>query len=1815
MSLLINVGRVRSHTWRIVAFCTVILTAGLALWADVPGSKPDRKVRVISFKPQGQTHPVVNITIKFSNSLVSPDSLMRPAAVIPVQITPDVEGLARWTATDELTIYPGKPLNPATEYRATVRADDGFVNGNAIERNQVFTFRTSPLSARVLNYHAQRSRGDRLKGRLVIDLDFNYPVSRKQLKKSLRVKGVADPAKSRLLVIWPDTAAGGTSLAASSNRFRLSTELFDLQDEEQRYKLVIKKDLNCVNCGNGLAVDYTYTMAVPKNPRLDLIVEQITAERPGKQGTILLRFSSRVPTDEVREHVSIDPPVSFSVETRWRGVRIRGDFKPGATYTISVSSGIISTNGELMEREFSSRVIMGDMIPSIRFTSRGLYLPRDGNRLLEINTVNIDTVSIEVSQVFTNNLVTYMATGSDRRGRSMSIHSPYGRGTFVKDFSLVSQKNKELKTTIDIGAILGDTLQGVFVVSARNRTSRWVSDSRHVLMTDIGVMTRMSDRYLLVWANSLSETKPVKKAMVKLFSRNNQLLLEGRTNSKGVAIFSDIADQIEGYRPFLITVEKDGDLSYLRLDNSRLSTSDFDVSGRPYLSKGYEAFVYFDRGVFRPGETAHLVSLVRGKNGALPGSFPYRLKIVGPRGRVFRDYRLTADPAMASIDINLPNDIPTGRYKASALLSDNYVLGQSEFLVEDFVPDRINVEVQTDRTDYTAGDTMTITVIGRMLYGAPAGNLKVSSEIVLSPEKFSPADYNSYSFSVPGKKSSIKRVTLGETVLSDSGTTTLQHIIAKGNRPPGLLSAQIWATVSEAGGRTVSSFVEAKVYPYRRFVGIRTNLGGYAKTGEPVSADIVVILPDGSVSESDSIQVSFSRMVYNSMLKKLPDGSYHFVSEVDVEPIDSLWLRVGPKKSTVSFTPTGYGRYRITARDAISGHAAALEFFATGWGRVPWSMEKPDRLQLDLDHSEYSPGTRAKLQVRAPFSGRLLITIENQTVQDYLVIDLPENTGEIELPVERSYAPNVYISATLIRPANQISKGTPARAYGMIPLKVRSDERRLDVSVICPSEIRPNSKLTVDVTTTGSDGTQLTVAAVDAGILQLTDFSTPDPFKFFYGKRRPSLTGYDLYSLIYPETDRAGSHLSPPGGVSGFRSRRHLNPFQARRVIVVALWSGIVDADSAGSFKVILDVPQFNGQLRIMAVASDGDRFGSGAANLIVREPIILQESFPRFIAPNDEVRGLVTVFNGLDSSATITVEADISGQAWLLRAEPQSIRLESGHQGVVEFPFKGLSVPGRIDVNLRARADMEETHVSFELSNRPALPLTTRFGSGTVTGDVSAIFTIPDEFVDGTAEYVLRTSSITALQMTRNIEYLLRYPYGCVEQTTSALFPLLYFNDLAKVVRPELFGGEGHEYFIAEGIDKLLRFQRSDGAFTYWPGSKRIHNWSSIYASHFLVEARLAGHEVASKGYKRALHSLKDMARDKNYTDVNTEQRIYACLVLAKAGELDRKLFNFLSGISTTELPGYSAYQLASALALAGDVERAKEIVPFDIQPDLTEPESGGNFSSGVRSDAILLDLLLEIDPENPSAVVLARSLLERGRLNRWYNTQSTAFALMSLGKYFNRVEPTAFTGEITIMGETNHRIDTSDFVTTDSALGGKQISISIEGKGPCFYFWQASGVPISSEDSEYDRGIIIRREFLDAKGSPANISSIMLGAQLVGHISIESPNRSVDNVVIADLLPAAFEVENPRLAGSPLMPWLPKNTTKAEYQDIRDDRILLFVHLPKNKTLHFYYGLRAIAAGDFVIPPVAAECMYNPLIAGAGSSGRLTVNNPETE
>ncbi len=1801
----------KSH-YNFIVVVAVFLSVGLALTFDIFAlgqTSADLYVTVKEIKPDGQTTAEKNITIQFSRDMVSIKKLDVPDDDYPLQFDPPLAGIARWIEQDIIRFFPEYGLSPATLYKLKIKSDKIFLYGNKISDKRTFAFNTPPLKLESYFTDVEIEDVKNGTGFINIQLRFNYLVDMDVLQKKLSLKGIKDTEKSKLSFELTDIG-GATSKGNFSKNINIKTEQISLTDLNQEYQLAIKYGLNCFDCGDKLELTLKRTVMVYAKRRLH--INQVNARPIGEYGAIYIYINQKISVDDAKEYITVSPKIDFSIEAGYRNLILHGKFRPGEKYTVTIKPGLSANDGSYIMNEFSTVVSVPHLRPSLNFVARNIFLPKAESKLVELETINVDNLTVEVEQIFSNNLIYALGTNLDRNNNAFNM-SLAGKKYFRQEKELESEKNKKLTTTIDMGAIIGDKQKGIFVLSAYNKNSRWNKDSRFVMLTDMGLVARYQDDYLMVWVNSLSETEPKKNVVVRLISKINQILLEGKTDSKGIVVFENIAKNIEGFVPFIITAEQKDDLTFLKFADCLLPINDFDIKGRPFLTKGYEAYLSFDRGVYRPSDTVHLSSIVRGANGKMPDEFPYFLIVKDPSGREFKSFRVsTKSDAMLTQDFELPSFSKTGQYSVLARIGNDYVIGRAGFQVEEFMPDRIKVKLKTNKKEYSLDESIQIDVEGKYLFGAPTKGHNVSGHVTVESYSFRPAQWSKYRFINSDLKFSKIEYDLPKSNLNDKGFYTYQYKIPQKIKSPSALKGLISVSVFEQGGRAVSNYTEIVIHPYDRYIGMRLNFEGYAKPGQNCQVALVAVDREKRAVGADSVAVKFYRVVYHSLRKQV-NGRYHYVSEKTNLLVDSAYVDVTTDGAVVNFTPPQYGQYLVVATNKENGHSSSINFYASGWGYAPWSMEKPNRIEIDLDFEKYKIGDSAKVQIKAPFSGRLLLTVEKEKVLDFISIDLKENTAEIKIPIKEEYFPNVYVTATIIKKAKDIERTTPARAFGIAPLMLEKSHKEIDLTIIAPEVVKPNQDLTITIESGTHSKTTLTVAAVDEGILQLTDFKDPNPLEFFFGKRRSYLNMYDNYAYVYPQVDKSQSHLNPSGGAMFSEKRkRHLNPISARRVKSVALWSGKIETDHTGKATVTFKVPEFNGKLRIMAVAAQGDKFGAASKGLIVRDNIILQESFPRFTTPNDIVNGLVTVYNNMGHDAEIQVEAQTEGPLDVLSKTTQMIFVPKNSEAKVVFRFKSKIIPGKMSFKIIATSGIEKSEINFEIPNRPGQPITTEYGFGLLNGSDSTTLQLPDSWVAKTNLTSIQTSSLAAVSFSKNINYLIQYPYGCVEQTTSRLLPLLHFNDLVRFVKPEFIGTKGADYFIQEGILKLSNMLRPDGWFSYWPNGNYVNKWGSIYASHFLLQAKENDYQIDKKLYKNIVKYLKKISRGQSLgkQKPNEQEQIYAAYVLAKVHLIENKILNSIRKIEVEKLPLFSRYQLATILALSGNKESAIRLMPAVIVPAIFDAETGGTFSSGVRTNAILLDALMTIDANDPSCAVLAKSLTEDARVGRWGSTQSTAWALMILGDYFSGKEVPDFKGTIKISNDSSYNFDQDGIKLLKKDLIGEQVQIKTEGKGDCYYYWQSSGVPLSNAPREFSNGIIVSRTYLSEDGTPVDLKNLSLGSQIICHIQIESTHKNIENVVVNDLLPAGIEIENQRLKTTPKLSWIPKKAYDITYQDIRDDRLLLFTNLRLNRKVNYYYTARVISSGEFKIPPIAAECMYNPVIAGAASSGVMIVH-----
>lgn len=1776
-------------------FCFLILISGC--------KEGMNGVSITKFYPSDEVPQRTNFTITFSTPVVSPDSVNKWYENANIILTPPVKGKYKWISNHEVRFYPEDPLLPSTEYTAEVspriiKFKDFYLKGK-----RKFTFHTPIIRVEDVRIHYLSDEQKPDKIRITLSIKFNYEVDPIKLKKRMKLR--------------IERGAGikyKFEQTGSSNLIVAVSEPLKLTKKDRGISVFIDKGLRPVGGTLSLKGNYTELIPLPKKRRL--VVESAYPEKKGKVTWVTLRFSTPVSIKELKNYLEISPEVECQLERSGSYVSIKGDFKPGKSYDILIRQGLKAMNGTTLERDFPKHLSMGDIEPYFNFVTKGVYLPKKGRLKVGIESVNMRELELSIEKVYVNNIVYFLNTNSMTSNYVNTYQMRFlGKHIETKKFQPGGERNEKVINTIDMSDYISTDRKGIYIAQLWKPEQHWRRSVKWIIITDLGIMAKRTGDELRVYVNSLEDLNPVGDAGVQLISGNNQILLLGKTNSNGIVVFNNYGEAIKGFSPFVIVVRKGDDFSFLEFNTGRLNLGDFDIGGRPPVGKGYEAFLYTDRGVYRPGDTIHIVSTMRDGQQQIPPNFPIKLLILDPRWQEFQSFKgRTGESGADEFCLGIPTYAKTGNYTAKLLIADDKEIGRVTFKVEEFLPARMKVSLDLDREEYPSGKVVKISVKSMMLFGPPASGRKVEVKGWLEPVNFTHKDYKGFKFSDSEKKMGRIDINMGEDKLNSNGEKTFYYHIPKRLNPPSYIRGTIQVTVFETGGRPFTVRKCFNVHPYPFYIGMKREKEGYPNKGEEVRIDFVAITPDGGKIASRVLELYVYKVNWNTVLERDYRGYHHYRSERKLELVKKEIVRYNGDVSSLVFTPTNYGQYLIKLKDPESNVSSTIGFYVSGWGYAPWAMGKPDRMEIKLDKDSYRVGEEVKVQIQAPFPGRLFLSIERDGVFEERIVMMNENTATISLPVNDNYKPNVYIVGTLIRSNKGIEPHAPLRAFGVTPLSVQSEENRLSIQIDSPERIKPNTEIKIKATIkNGTGNTFLTIAAVDEGICQITDFKTPSPFDFFFGKRRLLVETYDIYSFILPELEKTVKKSSPGGGFAEEEAARYLMPVTVRRVKPVVLWSGILRVKK-GVASVKFKVPQFQGTLRIMAVAYDRDRFGSTEKKVIISDPIVITPTFPRFLSGRDSFEIPVSVYNGVGKSGKITLKISSEGPVKITSRDKFTANFESEEEKFFSFLCKASNTMGKVHFHLESQGMREKTFSDVDIPLRPASPLIYEIGSGALRPDREEKIKLSDDWVLGTTKFELIVSPFPVVKIGEGIKFLLRYPHGCIEQTTSSVFPLIYFSDIVRHIDPELFKDRSVDYYVSEGIWKLKRMQQRSGGFSYWPGGSTESEWGTIYATHFLVEAKKAGYEVSDYVLERAGKRLRKLLREREERERwkrrwQTERKAYASYVLALMGKPDRSNMNYLKGLDLNKFSDYAQFLVAGAFALSGDIEVAKKLIPIDISPSSSSRETGGNFNSGTKANAIMLEIISEIDPAHPSVPVLAKEIMEKLSANRYYTTQETALGFMALGKALRKIGEPSYKGTVGIGGKIISSFGTKDFYLKREKIDGKEVEIKIEGQGPSYYYWRMGGIKRDENVEEYDNGLIVRREYLNRNGIPVNHSRIKQGDLIVARVTMKALTDNLYNVIITDMLPAGMEIENPRLQSYEALPWIKSKSLNPDYMDIRDDRINIYLNLHKGRKYTFYYLLRAVTKGSFVLPPIKGEAMYDPFKSSVANSGRIKI------
>jgi uncharacterized protein YfaS (alpha-2-macroglobulin family) len=1782
-------------------------TARLFLLASLiifSACKKKNTVRITERNFDKEVQVTSNLSFKFDKDLF-PDSLVNLWMEEEfLKIKPSTEGKYMWVSANKLVFQPAMGFIPSTDYTCEVTGKIfRFAPDYDLAGDKSFDFHTPYLEISDIKAY-WTIPDERAEPVLRFDIGFNQDV---------KATEVAD-----LLSVELDKEGKDFRLITDEINNSVSVVLLDIKAEDRdiSVKVTIDKGLTADRGSVESKKSFIQEIDIPSPFKLN--ITDVQANHDGMEGIINISTSQPVKEKNIKNYIRISPWVKYTIEILPGSLIIKSaDFDINSKYELTIKEGLEGKVGGTLKYEYSQPVSFGELKPDIFFVNKKeFYVSGKGLRNIEVAIINVPKINIKIIKIYENNILKYIPMY--RFGRYEDYYYDeyydnyyyYGGSDPGELGDIIYEKEIDTKELERYGSSrllkldFEDKLseyKGVYTIEVRSAENYWLKAVKLVSISDIGLIAKEGKNSITVFANSLATAQPISDVGIAFIGANNQITYTAKTNAEGVATYEFSELKAPGFRPAMIAANYRGDYNFIPFRNTRVSVSRFDVGGKRENPACMDAFIYGDRDIYRPGEKVNISAIIRDYEWNVPGQIPVIMKITTPQGKTLKkSKKILNEHGSFEMNFELSSSALTGSYTAELYTSNDVLLGSGIIRVEEFVPDRIKVDVSLDKDEYKPGENIEVNIEATNFFGPPAANRNYEVEMSVKRKYFYPKENKDYSYTITGAETYFGQQ-FKDNKTDEEGKAAESFNIPASYKNMGILESDLYITVFDETGRPVNNLKSVDIHTQDVFYGIKYS-GYYIKTGRPVKMDLIAVDKNGKALSDIEAEIQLIKHEYKTVLSR--SGNYfRYRSEKIEKVLEKKIMKVNETSTFYSFIPDLSGKYELRVSAPGVHTYVSSSVYAYGWGRTSYSSFKVNnegQIDIQLDKDNYRAGDKASVILKAPFSGKILVTFENNKVQDYFYIETDKRAASFELDIKQDYVPNIYITATLFRPHKKSDLPLTV-AHGFAPVIVEDEANKLPVEITAVRKSRSNTKQKIRIKS--KPDCALTIAVVDEGILQVTGYKTPDPYEFFYQKRALEVNSYDIYPYLFPEVGTVKSHT---GGGAGEMKKR-LNPLKSERIKLVTFWSGILETNSRGEAEFEINIPQFSGDLRIMAVTYRNKSFGSGSANIKVADPLVISTALPRFFSPSDSVEVPVILTNTTDKSIRCKAGIKVSGPVKVTGKSSETVTIKSN--GEKELLFRVYARPeiGKAKIIITADALEEKFTNITDITVRPASPLQKRSGSGIINaGETKQLSMDVEDFIKSSIDNKLIVSNNPLIRFTTSLDYLVRYPYGCVEQTVSTAFPQLYFGDLINTVFREERAKSDAANNVQYALDRIRLMQLYNGGLTFWPGGGSETWWGSVYAAHFAVEAKKAGYDVDEDFLNKLLQYLKNKLKKKetiNYYYNRTERKRiapkevpYSLYVLAMAGERQMSTMNYYKA-RTEQLSLDGKYLLAAAYALAGDKKKYKEILPGEFKGERSNPSFGGSFYSYVRDEAIALNTLLEIDPDNPQTGIMARHISDYLLKKRYLNTQERTFGFLAMGKMARIAADSDVSATIRSNGKNVGQCKNNTVTLTTDELKDTKIEISVQGDGKLYYFWEAEGISASGKYLEEDKFIRLRKSFYDRHGNLVSRKTFKQNDLILVELTIENgTNQKIENVVISDILPGGFEIENPRLTVLPPgMKW-PNSRSFPDYQDIRDDRINLFVDLYSyRRPQYYYYLVRAVSRGTFLMGPAGADAMYN--------------------
>ncbi|MEQ1404562.1 alpha-2-macroglobulin family protein [Neorhizobium sp. Rsf11] len=1514
--------------------------------------------------------------------------------------------------------------------------------------------------------------------------------------------------------------------------------------------------------------------------------------------------------------VVLDGQAPKAMEAKDNQICVEG-LTHGQRYKLSLRRGLPSSVDEPLVAQVDIDIYVKDRSPMVRFTGDSFVLPSTARRGIPIISVNTEKADLKLYRIGDRNIASLLANSqflTQMDGYNANqIEEQNGELVWQGTIDTGQELNKDVVTSLPVDEVLPTRKPGVYVLTAAASnavTQEWDNKATQwFVVSDIGLTTYAGTDGLHVFARSLGTAKPIAGVDLQLLAKNNEILGTARTDVDGRAVFTaGLMRGTAGMVPAVLTAQNSGqDYVFLDMTRAGFDLSDRGVTGRP-APGAIDILPWTERGIYRPGETVHASALARNIDATAIENLPLTFVFLRPDG--VEDRRMVNNGSLGGYALDLPllETAMRGTWTMQIFTDPKgSAIGEKTFLVDDFVPDRVEFDMTSEAKEIEIGQPVSVNVDGRFLYGAPAAGLDLEGEITLKPTRENAA-FPGFQFGLADEEETeAVRIPLDALEPTDEdGKATFDAAVSDVPSTTQLVNADIVVRMQEAGGRAVERSLALPVKPDGARIGIKPEFTGDLAENSVGNFTVIVVDADGRKQPIQGLPWKLIKVERDYQWYR--DGSsWRFEPVTRTSQIANGTVNVTADGGRIS-VPVNWGRYRLEIEATeVGGPVSSVEFDA-GWFVTATSTETPDALEIALDKPSYKVGETARLKVSSRYAGELMVTSGSEDLISVQNVSVGQSGGEVEVPVTADWGAGSYVTATLYRPGEAQESRMPMRAIGVTWLKVDPESRDLQVSIDAPEKTLPRQPLDISVQVAGAGANEnayVTVAAVDVGILNLTRYEPPAPDDWYFGQRRLGLEIRDIYGRLIDGSLGATGRLRTGGDVGSVALQG--SPPKEK---LVAFFSGPAKLDAEGKANVSFDIPQFNGTARVMVVAWSKTGVGHSVKDVVIRDPVVITASLPRFLAPGDDSNLRLDLANadgpaGIYDLSVTTSDAVAVGQSGI-----KPVELAAGAKTSVTLPLVGIE-PGDGTVSIRlSNASGLSLEQVLNIPVRPAaMPVTERRlvdlrPGASVTVDSNLL---ADSVLQG-ASVSINVSRSNAFDIPALLMSLSRYPYGCAEQTTSRALPLLYLSEMA--VQNGLADDAEVKKRVKDAIDRVLSYQSSAGSFGLWgPGGGDL--WLDSYVTDFLSRAREQGYDVPEQALVQALESLQNSLGYTNNVRDQGNEIAYALYVLARNRKAAISDLRYYADTALNDFPTPLAKaHIAAALSLYGDAQRSKSIFADSLQ--MSEQAQihkvslvRSDYGSSLRDGAAVLALAAESKPVPPIVPALADIVAREWSAKKYTSTQEQTWMLLA-ARALQKGDDNL---RLNVNGA-DHRGTLMSQMTGD-ALIDHPVTIRNDSGDPLSAAITTVAAPAQPLPAGGD-GFEITRTYYNMAGEEVNVSEAQQNERYVVVLSITETNEWPSRIVVSDLLPAGFEIDNPSIVNSASLTnfdWIEE--VQAAHTEFRNDRFVAAFDRSAgdNRQITLAYVVRAVTPGVYDHPAAQVEDMYRPQFSARTATGKMEV------